>query len=146
MVHEHKTAEQIDELLNKRSWLLWVSWVSNDMRDIVAWVQAWNPTCILALDMYINALVKYIWAYAGILGWVDVIVLTAGVMEHRTMVRSMLLERLSWMWVAFDAEANQSESLEKIVTTVDSKVAVIIIPTNEELMIAKETYTLIIGY
>ena len=143
MVHEHKTAEQIDELLNKRSWLLWISWVSNDMRDIVAWVEQWNPTCSLALDMYINALVKYIWAYAGILWWVDAIVLTAGVMEHRTIVRTMLLQRLSWMWVVFDPEANRSETLEKIVTTPDSQVTVLIIPTNEELMIAKETYTLI---
>lgn len=143
MVHEYKTAEQIDELLNKRSWLLWISWVSNDMRDIVAWVEQGNQKCILALDMYINALVKYIWAYAGILWWVDVIVLTAGVMEHRTMVRTMLLERLSWMWVAFDAEVNQSEVLEKIVSIPDSKVAVVIIPTNEELMIAKETFHLI---
>lgn len=143
MVHEHKTAEQIDELLNKRSWLLWISWVSNDMRDIVAWVEQWNPACSLALDMYINALVKYIWAYAGILWWVDVIVLTAGVMEHRTIVRTMLLQRLSWMWVVFDPEANRSETLEKIVTTPDSQVTVLIIPTNEELMIAKETYTLI---
>lgn len=143
MVHEHKTAEQIDELLNKRSWLLWISWVSNDMRDIVAWVEQWNPACSLALDMYINALVKYIWAYAGILWWVDAIVLTAGVMEHRTIVRTMLLQRLSWMWVVFDPEANRSETLEKIVTTPDSQVTVLIIPTNEELMIAKETYTLI---
>lgn len=143
MVHEHKTAEQVDELLNKRSWLLWISWVSNDMRDIVAWVEQWNPACSLALDMYINALVKYIWAYAGILWWVDVIVLTAGVMEHRTIVRTMLLQRLSWMWVVFDPEANRSETLEKIVTTPDSQVTVLIIPTNEELMIAKETYTLI---
>lgn len=143
MVHENKTAEQIDELLNKRSWLFWISWISNDMRDIVAWIEQWNPRCSLALDMYINALVKYIWAYAGILGWVDVIVLTAGVMEHRTIVRTMLLERLSWMWVAFDPKANQSEALEKIVTTPDSQVTVVIIPTNEELMIAKETFGLI---
>ncbi|HMS91162.1 MAG TPA: acetate kinase [Candidatus Absconditabacterales bacterium] len=143
MVHEHKTAEQIDELLNKRSGLLGISGVSNDMRDIVAGVEQGNPACSLALDMYINALVKYIGAYAGILGGVDVIVLTAGVMEHRTIVRTMLLQRLSWMGVVFDPEANRSETLEKIVTTPDSQVTVLIIPTNEELMIAKETYTLI---
>ena len=143
MVHEAKTAEQIDDLLNKRSWLLWISWVSNDMRDIVAGIEQWNEKCSLALDMYINSLVKYIWSYAALLWWVDVIVLTAGVMEHRTIVRTKLLEKLSWMWVDFDAQANQNESLEKIISTPDSKVTVLVIPTNEELMIAKETFKLI---
>ena len=80
----------------------------------------------------------------ALLWWVDVIVLTAGVMEHRTMVRTMLLEKLSWMWVDIDIQSNQNDvPLEKIVSTPDSKVAVIVIPTNEEYMIAKETFTLV---
>jgi acetate kinase len=144
MTHESKTTEQIDDLLNKQSWLLGISWVSNDMRDIIAWIEGWNAKCSLALNMYINSLIKYIWSYAALLWWVDVIVLTAGVMEHRTMVRSMLLEKLSWMWVKIDNQANQSSlPLEKIVSTSDSQVTVIVIPTNEELMIAKQTFTLI---
>ena len=143
MVHEAKTAEQIDDLLNKRSWLLWISWVSNDMRDIVAGIEQWNEKCSLALDMYINSLVKYIWSYAALLWWVDVIVLTAWVMEHRTIVRTKLLEKLSWMWVDLDSQANQNESLEKTISAPDSKVTVVVIPTNEELMIAKETFDLI---
>ena len=144
MTHESMTIDQIDDLLNKQSWLLWVSWVSSDIRDILAWIEKWNKKCILALDMYINSLVKYIWAYAGILWWVDVIVLTAGVMEHRAIVRKMLLEKLSWMWVILDVQANQDELPEgKIISTPDSKVTVVVIPTDEELMIAKETFTLI---
>jgi acetate kinase len=143
MVHEHKTAEQIDELLNKRSWLLWISWVSNDMRDIVAWIEQWNTRCSLALDMYINSLVKYIWSYVALLWGVDVIVLTAWVMEHRTLVRTMLLEKLSWMWITIDSKANQNDLiLEKTVSTLDSKITVVVIPTNEEIMIAKETLKL----
>lgn len=144
MTHESKTTEQIDDLLNKRSWLFWISWVSNDMRDVVAWIEQWNAKCALALDMYINSLIKYIWSYAALLWGVDVIVLTAGVMEHRTMVRTMLLEKLSWMWVDIDIQANQNAlPLEKIVSTPDSKITVMVIPTNEELMIAKQTLQLI---
>lgn len=144
MTHESMSAEQIDDLLNKQSWLLGISWVSNDMRDIIAWIQQWNEKCSLALDMYINSLVKYIWSYIALLWWVDVIVLTAGVMEHRTIVRTMLLEKLSWMWIVLDTQANQNDaSLEKIVSTPDSKITVVVIPTNEEYMIAKETQKLI---
>jgi acetate kinase len=144
MTHEAKTTEQIDDLLNKQSWLLGISWVSNDMRDITSWIAQWNAKCSLALDMYINSLIKYIWSYAALLWWVDVIVLTAGVMEHRTMVRTLLLEKLSWMWVKIDNQANQSAlPLEKIVSTSDSQVMAIVIPTNEELMIAKQTSKLI---
>ncbi len=144
MTHESMTAEQIDNLLNKQSWLLGVSWVSNDMRDIIAWIEQWNQKCSLALDMYITSLVKYIWSYVALLWWVDVIVLTAGIMEHRTMVRTLLLEKLSWMGIVLDTTANQyDDPLEKIVSTPDSKVAVVVIPTNEEYMIAKETVNLI---
>ncbi|MEI6119382.1 MAG: hypothetical protein WCP92_09685 [bacterium] len=71
-------------------------------------------------------------------------VLTAGIMEHRTMVRTLLLEKLSWMGIVLDTTANQyDDPLEKIVSTPDSKVAVVVIPTNEEYMIAKETVNLI---
>ena len=140
MTHEAKTTEQIDDLLNKQSWLFGISWVSNDMRDIIAWIEKGNDKCSLALDMYVNSLIKYIWSYAALLWWVDVIVLTAGVMEHRTMVRTLLLEKLSWMWVKIDIQSNQSAlPLEKIVSTPDSKITVMVIPTNEELMIAKQT-------
>jgi len=142
--HEKLSDDTIQHMLEYESWLLGISWVSGDMRDVVAWIQQWNPRCSLALDMYINALIKYVWAYASILWWVDVIILTAGVMEHRTIVRTMFLEKLSWMWVVIDTQANHNEtSLEKIVSTPDSKVTVLVIPTNEELMIAKETFKLI---
>ena len=140
MSHENMTVDQINDLLNKQSWLLWVSWVSNDMRDIFAWIEKWNDKCSLALDMYLNSFVKYIWAYTALLWWVDVIILTAGVMEHRAIVRKMLLERLSYLWIILDDRANQDELPGgAVITSQDSKVAVVVIPTNEELMIAKET-------
>jgi len=144
MTHESMTADDISNLLNKQSWLLGVSWVSNDMRDIIVWIEKWNKKCSLALDMYINSLVKYIWSYAALLWWVDVIILTAWVMEHRTMLRTILLEKLSWMWIVLDVQANKDDTvLEKIISTSDSKITVVVIPTNEEYMIAKETKQLI---
>ena len=94
MNHEKFNADQIDDILNKESWLLGVSWISSDMRDILAGIEKWDKKCILALDMYINSMVKYIWAYAALLWGIDTIVLTAGVMEHRAIVRKMLLEKL----------------------------------------------------
>jgi acetate kinase len=144
MTHESMTAEQVDNLLNKQSWLLGVSWVSSDMRDIVAWIEQWNEKCVLALDMYINSLVKYIWAYVALLWWVDVIVLTAWIMEHRAELRKMLFERLSYLWIKIDIQANEDDTLlEKLISSSDSKVMVMVIPTNEELMIAEETLKLI---
>jgi len=144
MTHESMTIDEIQDMLNKQSWLLGISWVSSDMRDIFAGIEQWNEKCILALEMYINSMVKYIWAYTALLWWVDAIVLTAGVMEHRVAVRKMLLEKLSYLWITLDIDANQDElSDEKIISTPDSKVIVAVIPTNEELMIAEETFKLI---
>jgi acetate kinase len=75
---------------------------------------------------------------------VDVIILTAGVMEHRAIVRKMLLEKLSWLGITLDIKSNQDEiSSMTCISTPDSKVAVIVIPTDEELMIAKQTFKLV---
>ncbi len=143
MTHESMTVDQINNLLNKQSWLLWISEISSDMRDILTGITEGNKKCALALDMYINSLVKYIWAYAALLWWVDVIVLTAGIMEHRAIIRTMLLEKLSWMWIQIDEKSNQDEiESDTLISTSDSQVAVVVIPTNEELMIAKETIKL----
>lgn len=147
ITHDGMTVHQVDDMLDKESWLLWISWVSSDIRDILAWIEKWDKKCILALDMYINSLVKYVWAYAALLWWADVLVLTAGVMEHRAIVRKMLLERLSSLWIVIDAKANQDELPGgKIISAPDSKVAVVVIPTDEELMIARETQKLISNF
>lgn len=144
MSHESMTIDQINNLLNKQSWVLWVSWISNDLRDIYAGIEKWDAKCSLTLDMYINSLIKYIWSYTAILWWVDSIVLTGGVMEHKALIRELLLEKLSYMWITLDTQANQDEiSSATCISTSDSKVAVLVIPTNEELMIAKETKQLI---
>jgi len=142
--YEKLSDDTIEHMLEYESWLLGVSGVSSDMRDILAGIEKWNKQCVLALDMYINSFVKYIWAYAALLWWIDVIVLTAGIMEHRAVIRTKLFERLAWMWVVLDDKANQDDpGSERVISTPDSKVIVVIIPTNEEYMIAKETFKLV---
>jgi len=144
MKHESMTVDQVMNMLNKESGMLWISWVSNDMRDIYSGIDQWNARCQVALDMYINSLIKYIWSYAAILGGVDAIVLTGGVMEHKALIRKLLLQKLFWMWITLDEESNPDEiSGTTRISTSDSKIGVFVIPTNEELMIAEETFKLI---
>ncbi len=144
MKHESLQVDQVMNILNKESWILWISWISNDMRDIYAWIEQWNQRCQIAFDMYLTSLIKYIWSYTAILWWVDAIVLTGGVMEHKALIRTLLLEKLSWMWITLDEKSNPDEiSHMTRLSTSDSKIEVFVIPTNEELMIAKETFALI---
>ena len=144
MKHESLTVDQVMNMLNKESGVLWISWVSNDMREIYAGIDQWNVRCQLALDMYINSLIKYIWSYVAILGGVDAIVLTGWVMEHKALIRKLLVQKLSWMWIVLDEEANLDEiSQATRISTSDSKIWVFVIPTNEELMIAEETFKLV---
>lgn len=143
MEHEAMDTQHINDLLNKQSWLLGVSWVSSDMREIFAAQEKWDKNCQLALNMYTNSLVKYIWSYVALLWGVDVIVLTAWIMEHRTQLRSELLKRLSYLGIVIDKEANENtDILEKKISAPESQVSVFVIPTNEELMIANQTFGL----
>lgn len=144
MKRESLTIAQVMNILNKESGMLWVSEISNDMRDVFAAIETWNVNCQLALDMYINSLTKCIWSYIAILGWVDAIILTGGVMEHSAFTRKILFDKFSWMWISLDEDLNQDKvSWTTRISTEDSKVAAFIIPTNEELMIAKQTQQLL---
>lgn len=144
MKHESMTVDQVMNVLNKESGILWIAWISNDMRDIYAGINEWNDRCQLALDMYINSLIKYIWSYAAILGGVDAIVLTGGVVEHKALIRKLILQKISWMGITLDEKSNPDEISEPTrISTSDSKIWVFVIPTNEELMIAEETFKLV---
>ena len=120
-----------------------ISGVSSDMRDAQAAAEAGNERAALALDMYIYRIVKYIGAYTAALGGVDVIVLTAGVGENQAPIRKSICEKLGVLGVKFDEEANKCRGIERVITTPDSPVTVVIIPTDEELMIANDTVELI---
>ncbi len=143
MNKEGLDANGISNLLNKKSGVDGISGVSSDMRDAQAAAEAGNERAALALDMYIYRIVKYIGAYTAALGGVDVIVLTAGVGENQAAIRKAICDKLGFLGVKMDEEANKCRGIERVISTPDSPVKVVIIPTDEELMIANDTVELI---
>jgi len=136
---EQLTTEEIDTILNKKSWLLWISEQSSDMREI----ETWDAQCQLALDVYINRIIKYIWSYIAIMWWLDTLVFTAWVWEKSPIIRKKILEKLSYLWIKINEENNNIRSKEIIISSKDSKITAIVVPTAEEMMIATDTYNLV---
>mgnify|MGYP002645027774 FL=1 len=144
MEKEGLNATGVSNLLNKKSGLLGVSSVSSDMREIQAAVDAGNEKANLAQTMYYYRIKKYIGTYAAALGGVDVIVFTGGVGENKDDSRERACEGLEFMGVKLDKELNKTiHGEEAVISTPDSKVKVVVIPTDEELMIATDTMTLL---
>ncbi|MDD5680005.1 MAG: acetate kinase [Candidatus Omnitrophica bacterium] len=137
------SAEDIDALLNKKSGLLGMSGISSDMRDVYEALKDGNKKAKLAFEVFIDRIQKYIGSYIVAMDGVDAIVFTAGIGENHASTRSAACEKLSFLGVTIDAEKNDSAVKEKIITTDDSRVKVLVVPTNEELMIARETYRLV---
>ena len=133
------TAEEMNNLLNKRSGLLGISGLSGDMRTIVKAIQAGNKKAKLAFDMLCYSIKKYISAYYGILNGADGIVFTAGIGENVPSVRERACEHLQNLGIELDIEKNNAPiHEERFISADNSKVKIMIIPTNEELMIARE--------
>ena len=137
------TAKEMDTILNKQSGVLAISGVSNDSRDIEDGIKAGNARCILAQEMYVKRVVEYIAKYYVLLGGCDAIVFTAGIGENSIMTRQQILEKLTVLGVKVDENANNVRGVEQRITTEDSSIPAYIIPTNEELMIARDTLNLI---
>ena len=140
---ENLTVEEVVSALNKQSGFLGLSGKSSDFRDVWAGVEEGNERCKLAVDKYVKTVVDYIAMYYVELGGVDVIAFTAGLGENAIPVRKMICERLECLGVKLDEKANNSRGEEIKISTKDSKIDVYVIPTNEELMIAEDTYNLI---
>ncbi|MBD5183843.1 MAG: acetate kinase [Bacteroidales bacterium] len=136
-------AEGLLKLINKQSGVLGVSGISNDMRDIEAAIEKGDERAKLALDMYEYRLLKYIGAYTAVLGGVDIIVFTGGVGENQPQTRERICKQLAYLGVTFNAEANKSRGEEVVISGEDSKVKVVVIPTDEELMIAQDTAAIV---
>ena len=132
-------ADGLMKLINKQSGVAGVSEISSDMRDIEAAVERGEEKAILALDMYEYRILKYIGAYTAVLGGVDIIVFTGGVGENQAGTREKICKQLAYMGVTFDAEANKTRGEEIVISGKDSKVKVVVIPTDEEMMIARDT-------
>ncbi len=136
---EGLTAEQVNTVMNKKSGLLGVSGVSSDKRDLSAAAEEGNKREILACDMLSYQIKKLVGAYAAAMGGVDAIVFTGGIGENDKDVRSAVCADMEFMGVKIDPEKNDFRGEERCISTPDSKVQVWVIPTNEELLIARDT-------
>ena len=131
--------------LNKKCGVAGISGVSSDFRDLIAGEEAGNERCALALDMFAYQTKKFVGAYAAAMGGLDCIVFTAGIGENTPTVRADVCHGLEFLGVKFDDKANDSKNdgSIRVISAKDSKVAVLVIPTNEELVIARETAELL---
>ena len=143
MKKEKISAEQVENILNKESGLKWLREKSSDLRDIIVAYKKWDKKASMIIKMYVNRIIKYIWAYTALLWWLDVIVMTAWVLERSDLIRKLVCEKLDWLGIKLDNKKNIEGWKEGEISSKDSKVKVRVIPTNEELMIAKEVKKII---
>lgn len=137
---EHLTVEEVHTMLNKRSGLLGVSGVSNDMREVQQGAEGGNGRAQLALEMFAYRIRKYIGAYAAVLGRLDTLVFTGGIGENAYRVRAAVCEHMEVLGIQLDGARNRAEEKgERIISHAEAPVKVLIIPTDEEAMIAQDT-------
>ena len=145
MKKENLQPEDVEEMLNKQSGAWGVSGVSSDYRDVEDGYNMQDPRSVLALDSQAYKISQYIGQYYITLGGLDALVFTGGVGENGLETRQRICEYLKVLGITLDLEANNMKGKEKCISTADSKIPVFVIPTNEELMIARDTHKLIIN-
>ena len=143
MNHEGLDIDQMLEVLNKKSGLLGVSGLSSDMRDIEEAARQGNEQAQITLDLLYNGIRKYIGAYAATMGGVDVVVFTAGIGENSPILRESVLDGMGFLGMELDKEKNKLRGEERDISTPNSKVRILVIPTNEELVIARDTLEIV---
>jgi acetate kinase len=140
---ENLDIEGVMNVLNKKSGVQGLSKLSSDFRDLEAGYEAGNELAINAMEVFSYRVAKYVGAYVAAMNGVDAIAFTAGVGENTELVRQRVVDSLGYLGVTLDAEANKVRGGDRIISTPDSKVKVCVIPTNEELAIARETVALV---
>ena len=144
MKKEGLTPDEMSDLLNKKSGVLGISGISSDIREVEAGIEAGDEHAKLAMEMYDYRIKKYVGAYAAAMGGVDIVVFPAGVGEHQWDVRRGAVHGLEFMGIELDEEKNRKNcGEEEIISTPASKVKVVVVPTDEELLIASDTLDLI---
>mgnify|MGYP005838090291 CR=1 FL=1 len=143
MEKENMTAKEVDNFLNKKSGVLGLSGVSSDFRDIHTAIEAGNERAALAVEIFTYRVKKYIGEYAAAMGGLDAVVFTAGVGENNDIAREMVLTGLEFLGIEFDREKNKIIGKEIDISTPTARVRTLVIPTNEELAIARETLKLV---
>jgi acetate kinase len=137
MRKEHLSVDDMDNLMNKKSGFKGISGISNDLREIMDAAAHDNSRAKFTIDIFCYRITKYIGAYAAAMGGLDAIVFTGGIGENAAEVRSKVLEPLKFMGVTVDETKNKSKEKEKIISR--GKIKAMVVPTNEELMIAMKT-------
>ena len=135
--------DEVNNIMNKKSGVLGLSGVSSDFRDIEDAAAEGNERAKLALDVFHYRVKKYIGYFMAAMNGVDAVIFTAGLGENAVETREEIISDLEWFGIELDREKNKVRGKEKIVSTDDSKVKIIVIPTNEELMIARDTLSLV---
>ena len=141
--NDHLSVDEMLNICNKKSGLLGISGVSSDMRDVMAAAADGNEQAIIARDMLVYGIKKYIGAYAAAMGGVDVIVFTAGIGENTSILRQMVIDGMEFLGAKIDPEKNKVNGKEIDISAEDSRVKVLVIPTNEEIAIARDTLELV---
>lgn len=144
MDKENLTIKEVDDMLNKQSGVLGISGISSDFRDLDAAAQKGDARAKLALDMFIYSVKRYLGFYACAMGGVDAVVFTAGIGENNCSMRAAIMEGMEFLGAPIDLEKNQGRG-EMDISAADARVKTLVIPTNEELMIALDTKALVEG-
>lgn len=142
MKSQRKTVDEVNELLNKQSGMLGLCGYS-DNRDVEKKFLEGDKKATTAMNVYIHSIIRFIGSYIAVLGGVDAIIFTAGIGENAPLLRKMICERLAYLGIKINDENNNKRGEEIEISTSDSKVKVYVIPTNEELVIAEDTVSLI---
>ncbi|CAH1218352.1 Acetate kinase [Paenibacillus plantiphilus] len=144
MNKEDLTLSEVNSMLNKHSGMLAISGISSDMREITDAMQEGDKQAKLAFDMYTYRLRKYIGAYAAAMNGMDTLVFTAGVGENSVVLRKAVCDGLTFMGIELDETRNAERSKEaRVISSDNSRVTVLVVPTNEELLIARDTYQIV---
>ena len=143
MNHENLDINQMLDILNKQSGFLGISGISSDMRDVEEAAAKGDRNSQIAIDMLYQGIKKYIAAYAAVMGGVDAVIFTAGIGENGWELREGVLENMEFLGIKFDKEKNKVRGKEIEISTPDSKVKVLVVPTNEEIVIARDTLALV---
>ena len=143
MRKENLNADQLDAIMNKQSGVYGMTGISSDFRDIEDAAHNGDEKAQVALDAYAQRVKKYIGSYAAEMNGVDAVVFTAGVGENGIDMREMIASNMEFLGMKLDKEANKVRGKERVISTEDSAVKILLIPTNEELMIARDTLALV---
>ncbi|MCI6858081.1 MAG: acetate kinase [Eubacterium sp.] len=140
---ENLSLEEVMNVINKKSGVLGISGISSDFRDLDEAAKNGNKRAELALKVFCHSVVKYIGSFIAVMNGVDAIVFTAGIGENDNIIRSAIIEHFGYLGAKIDEEANEMHGEERIISTPDSKVKVLCIPTNEELAICRDTVEIV---